>query len=89
MIHLNDSARALGTGPDKHESLMKGHIWRDYRLPTIGDLYNLQSSNKYKKIDKCGIHAILEFAKIKDIPIILERPSTNMLIHDYEILSKL
>lgn len=27
IIHLNDSARAQGTGPDKHASLMKGKIW--------------------------------------------------------------
>ena len=89
MIHLNDSARPLGTGPDKHESLMKGYIWRDYRLPTIVDKYNLQSSNKHKKIDECGIHAILEFAKENSIPIILERPSTDMLVNDYEILLKI
>ena len=27
IIHLNDSARAKGTGPDKHAALTKGKIW--------------------------------------------------------------
>ena len=28
MFHLNDSERKLGTGPDSHAALCKGHIWQ-------------------------------------------------------------
>jgi deoxyribonuclease-4 len=75
IIHLNDSARDLGTGPDKHASLTKGKIWSSYKTR--------------EELKKSGLFFILEFAKKHNIPIILERNNKEMLKDDYEILKKL
>ena len=71
IIHLNDSAREIGTGPDKHASLMKGKIWGKYNKSTF---------------KQSGLYFILEFAKKNKIPLILERPINEMLFDDYKIL---
>lgn len=75
IIHLNDSERDLGCGPDKHASLTKGKIWDKYK--TRGELKH------------SGLLFIIEFAKTYNIPIILERRDKEMLKDDYIVLKKL
>jgi endonuclease IV len=75
IIHLNDSERDLGCGPDKHASLTKGKIWGAYKTR--------------EELKKSGLFFILEFAKEHNIPIILERNNKEMLKDDYAILKKL
>lgn len=75
IIHLNDSERELGHGPDKHASLTKGRIWEKYQ--TRGQLKN------------SGLLFIMEFVKKYNIPIILERRTKEMLNDDYIVLNKL
>jgi len=75
LIHLNDSARELGRGPDKHAPLTHGYIWGEYK-----------TRNELKK---SGLYFILQFSEKYNIPIILERGDKNMLIEDYKILSKI
>lgn len=75
IIHLNDSERELGHGPDKHASLTKGKIWEKYQ--TRGQLKT------------SGLFFIMEFAKKYNIPIILERRNKEMLADDYIVLNKL
>jgi len=75
IIHLNDSERDLGCGPDKHASLTKGKIWGAY--------------NTRAKLRNSGLFFIIEFAKKYNIPIILERNNNEMLKDDYAILQKI
>lgn len=75
IIHLNDSERELGHGPDKHASLTKGRIWENYQ--TRGQLKT------------SGLFFIMKFAKKYNIPIILERRNKGMLADDYIVLNKL
>ena len=73
MVHLNDSLREIGVGPDAHAALALGKIWEGYR----------------KKLDKSGIAAITDYAQRHDTPIILERKPKEMLKNDYLILREL
>jgi len=73
MIHLNDSARALGVGPDTHAPLLRGKIWESYR----------------DSPEKSGLAAFTDYAQRHDAPIILERKPKEMLTSDYLILRKL
>lgn len=75
IIHLNDSARDLGHGPDKHASLTHGKIWNSYKTRA--------------ELKKSGLFFILEFSKEHNIPIILERNNKKMLKDDYTILQKI
>uniref|UniRef100_A0A6C0I2U3 Xylose isomerase-like TIM barrel domain-containing protein n=1 Tax=viral metagenome TaxID=1070528 RepID=A0A6C0I2U3_9ZZZZ len=75
IIHLNDSERELGHGPDKHASLTKGKIWEKYQ--TRGQLKT------------SGLFFIMEFAKKYNIPLILERRNKEMLAYDYIVVNKL
>jgi len=75
IIHLNDSERELGRGPDKHASLTHGKIWNKYK--TRGELKH------------SGLYFIIEFAKQYSIPLILERKNKEMLNEDYAVLKKL
>jgi len=75
LIHLNDSEKHLGCGPDKHASLTKGKIWNKYK-------------NRAKLKDS-GLYFILEFAKKNNIPIILERRKKEMLKDDYSVIQKI
>jgi deoxyribonuclease-4 len=75
IIHLNDSERDLGCGPDKHASLTKGKIWGAYKTR--------------EELKKSGLFFIINFAKEHNIPIILERNNKEMLKDDYAILKKL
>ena len=49
MFHLNDSAREMGRGPDKHAPLMRGVIWSDITLIKTG-LYAVVSFAKANNI---------------------------------------
>lgn len=75
IIHLNDSANELGHGPDKHESLTHGFIWKDYKNRAA--------------LKNSGLCFIIQFAKLHNIPLILERNNKEKLAEDYSILSKL
>lgn len=75
IIHLNDSERDLGCGPDKHASLTKGKIWGAYKTR--------------EELKKSGLFFIINFAKEHNIPIILERNNKEMLKNDYAIIKKL
>jgi len=73
MIHLNDSLRELGTGPDSHAGLTRGKIWEPYR----------------KRIGESGLAAVVDYAKRHKIPMILERNHAEELKYDYFILREL
>lgn len=73
MIHLNDSARALGVGPDTHERLTGGRIWGDY-AERLGD---------------SGLAAIVAYSQRHDIPMILERKPKEALQSDYLVLQRI
>lgn len=73
MIHLNDSERERGVGPDTHSGLTKGRIWSEYAS-------NLPAS---------GLAAVVDYAKRHDTPTILERKPREALIDDYHLLMRL
>lgn len=73
MIHLNDSMRERGIGPDAHAGLAMGKIWETYR----------------GKIANSGIAAILDYARRHNTPIILERKPKELLMNDYKIIRAL
>ena len=62
MMHLNDSASALGSGIDKHASLCHGQIWSKYH-PDTGTL----------PYEKSGLNYLMEWADSGSIMTILER----------------
>jgi endonuclease IV len=73
MIHLNDSARARGVGPDTHAGLAHGKIWEGYLdRPEAG-----------------GLAAFTDYAQRHETPVILERKPKEALKHDYLVLRKL
>jgi endonuclease IV len=73
MIHLNDSLRLRGVGPDTHAGLAVGKIWEDYRDNLTG----------------CGLAAFTDYAQRHGTPVILERKPKEALKHDYLTLRKL
>lgn len=73
MIHLNDSLRLRGVGPDAHAPLAEGKIWESYR----------------GKLDKSGLAAFTDYAQRHDTPVILERKPKEALKGDYLILRDL
>lgn len=73
MIHLNDSLRELGTGPDAHAGLARGKIWEPYR----------------KRLGESGLAAVVDYAKRHKVPMILERNHAEELKYDYFILRAL
>jgi endonuclease IV len=73
MIHLNDSQRALGVGPDAHAALLRGKMWGPF-------LENPTAS---------GLAAFTDYAQRHDTPLILERKPKELLISDYRILRDL
>jgi endonuclease IV len=75
IIHLNDSANELGHGPDKHESLTHGFIWKNYKNRAA--------------LKNSGLYFIFQFANEHNIPLILERNNKEKLSEDYTVLSKL
>lgn len=73
MIHLNDSERPLGVGPDKHAGLAMGKIWSSYKSAPA----------------KSGIAAFIDYALRHQLITILERKPQEALKSDYLILRKL
>jgi endonuclease IV len=70
MLHLNDSQRPRGTGPDAHAGLAAGKIWGAYR----GALAD------------SGLAAFVDYAVRNDTVTILERKPAEKLADDYRIL---
>jgi endonuclease IV len=67
MLHLNDSARELGCGIDKHAVLCGGTIWSAYH-PTTGTI----------PFEMSGLNYILGWAEKKKIVTILERDDEDL-----------
>lgn len=77
MLHLNDSASALGSGIDEHAVLLRGNIWGDY----------LQTLPVKLPLEDCGLVAVLEWAENNGVTTILERNPADVgddltLIHE-------
>lgn len=70
MLHLNDSLRPRGTGPDAHAGLADGKIWAAYR----GALAD------------SGLAAFVDYAVRNDTVTILERKPVEKLADDYRVL---
>lgn len=73
MIHLNDSLKPQGVGPDAHAGLTHGKIWEGYR----------------GKLGESGLAAITDYAQRHDTPVILERKPKEALKSDYLIIREL
>ncbi len=73
MVHLNDSERARGVGPDTHAGLMRGKIWSDFRDNPAAS----------------GLAAFTDYAQRHGTPMILERKPKEALVADYLILRDL
>lgn len=73
MIHLNDSLRLRGVGPDAHAPLARGKIWESYR----------------DRLGESGLAAFTDYAQRHDTPAILERKPKEALKNDYLILADL
>ncbi len=73
MMHLNDSLRPRGTGPDAHAGLADGKIWGQYR-ETLAD---------------SGLAAFVDYAVRNDTVTILERKPAEKLLDDYRVLFSL
>ena len=74
-LHLNDSARALGTGPDTHAALGAGHIWGGH--DAAGTLRD------------SGLAAFVDHAHRHNLVAILERQPKDALAGDYRRLKML
>ncbi len=70
MMHLNDSLRPRGVGPDAHAGLADGKIWGAYR----GALAD------------SGLAAFVDYAVRNDTVTILERKPVEKLADDYRVL---
>jgi endonuclease IV len=73
MIHLNDSERPRGVGPDTHAPLAAGQIWKSHR----------------DSLATSGLAAFVDYAQRHDTPVILERKPKEALPNDYLALRKL
>ncbi len=73
MVHLNDSERPRGVGPDMHAGLAKGKIWDGYQ----------------DSLSASGLAAFTDYAQRHETPVILERKPREALKHDYLTLRKL
>jgi endonuclease IV len=73
MVHLNDSVRARGAGPDTHAPLAAGQIWEAYR----------------DDLGASGLAAFTDYAQRHGAPVILERKPKEALRNDYLVLRKL
>ena len=71
MLHLNDSASKLGSGVDKHESLCRGNIWREY------------GPDGALPFDESGLAATLLWAENRSIFTVLERDDP---VHDLTMI---
>jgi len=73
MLHLNDSLRPVGVGPDTHAGLAAGKIWEGYR----------------DSLGASGLAAFADYARRHDTPAILERKPKELLKNDYLVLRRL
>jgi endonuclease IV len=73
IVHLNDSGKRLGEGPDSHAGLLNGHIWKSYK----------------KKINQSGLTAFVDFVKKNNLICILERKPHEIVYLDYLELKKI
>jgi endonuclease IV len=73
MIHLNDSLRALGVGPDAHAALTHGRIWEEYQ----------------NRITDSGLAAFTDYAQRHNTITIIERKPKELITSDFHILRKL
>jgi endonuclease IV len=73
MIHMNDSARLRGVGPDTHAPLAQGKIWGEYR----------------GRLAESGLAAFTDYAQRHDTVCILERKPKEALKNDYLLLREL
>jgi endonuclease IV len=73
MVHLNDSVRPRGVGPDAHAPLARGKIWESY----------------CDKLGESGLAAFTDYAQRHDTITILERKPKEALLSDYRILREL
>jgi endonuclease IV len=73
MLHLNDSLRARGVGPDAHAGLAAGRIWEEYR----------------DDLRRSGLAAFVDYAERHGTPVILERKPKEALPADYAVLRRL
>jgi endonuclease IV len=80
-LHLNDSVRELGTGPDMHAGLGLGKIWGGAANNNDGVVNIAERFG--------GLAAFVEFAQRHGTPVILERRPVELLPQDYQILHAL
>jgi len=73
MIHLNDSLRPIGVGPDAHAPLAMGKLWETY----------------HDNIEQSGIVAFTDYAQRHNSIVILERKPKESLKNDYLVLHKI
>lgn len=73
MLHLNDSLRPRGVGPDTHAPLGRGQIWGAYR----------------GRLAESGLAAVVAYAARHETPVILERKPKEALAGDYLALRSL
>ena len=73
IIHLNDSERPRGVGPDMHAGLAVGKIWEGHR----------------NNLEESGLAAFTDYAQRHGTAVILERKPREALKHDYLTLRKL
>lgn len=69
MFHLNDSASSLGSGVDKHAALCRGNLWSHYAANNA----NAVNTTDTFDIRDSGIMAVIEWAKVNNCMVILER----------------
>lgn len=67
MIHLNDSAAALGSGIDRHEKLTFGGIWSPYNI-----------RDGHLPIERSGLMTVLRWAEENRWMVILERYESGL-----------
>ena len=73
VLHINDSARPLGAGPDAHAPLAQGRIWGEFR----------------GRLGESGLAAFTDYAQRHGTVSILERKPREALLNDYRVLREL
>jgi ubiquinone/menaquinone biosynthesis C-methylase UbiE len=73
IIHVNDSRRECGTGPDSHAGLMAGQIWGEYAGHP----------------EASGLAAVIAYACQQRSIVILERKPEAALEADYRLLASM
>lgn len=73
MFHINDNYGKLGTGVDKHATLLQGNIWGKYK----------------DRPKKSGLYAFIEYIMENNFIAIFERKPPPELLHDYALIMKL